>query len=121
MIGTNDDPIQIDKYRFVDKRKYNWGRMLQGDAAALSEDSEADVSDQRNHGRRIDRPWVFGLRKGNDWKYFWVVRRDETNPRTNNSTQMRSRVRHSLQWVGCIQVPKLPWFSALLLITKKTL
>jgi hypothetical protein len=23
MIGTNDDPIQIDKYRFVDKRKYN--------------------------------------------------------------------------------------------------
>lgn len=40
-------------------------------------DGDVEVSNHRNHGQRIDGPWVFGLRKGKDWRYFWVKRRDK--------------------------------------------
>jgi len=76
MVGTMDNPIQIDEARFAGRRKYNRGRMLNGDNAPLSEDSDAEQENNRNHGRRIDGPWVFGLKQGSDCRYFWVERRD---------------------------------------------
>lgn len=77
MIGTFDNPIQIDEARFAGRRKYNRGRMLAGDAPASSEDDDADVANNRNHGARVDGPWVFGLKRGNDCRYFYVLRRDK--------------------------------------------
>jgi hypothetical protein len=44
----------------------------------LSEDSDAYLQNNRNHGRRIDGPWVFGLKQGSDFRYFYVQRRDRT-------------------------------------------
>ena len=32
----------------------------------VSEDEDAEVDNARNHGARIDGPWVFGLRQGHD-------------------------------------------------------
>jgi hypothetical protein len=61
MVKTHLEPIQIDE-----KRKYNRGRMLQGDDPASSEDSDVEVDNQRNHGNRIDDPRVFGLNTGKE-------------------------------------------------------
>lgn len=36
----------------------------------------AEVINNRNYGARIDGPWVFGLKNGNDFRYFYVHRRD---------------------------------------------
>jgi len=41
MVVTTDNPIQIDEARFAGLRKYNRGRMLNGDNATLSDDSDA--------------------------------------------------------------------------------
>ena len=76
MIGTEEEPVQIDEARFAGRRKYNRGRLLEGDRAPNSSDSDAEVANNRNHGRRIDGPWVFGLKKGLDCRYFYVLRRD---------------------------------------------
>ena len=37
-------------------------QLLEGDHPAESEDSDADIENQRNHGARVDGPWVFGLK-----------------------------------------------------------
>lgn len=76
MTGTSTDPIQIDEARFAGRRKYNRGRLLLGDQHPESEESDASVENHRNHGARVDGPWVFGLKKGNDLRYFYVQRRD---------------------------------------------
>uniref|UniRef100_A0A1Y1N6C7 Uncharacterized protein n=1 Tax=Photinus pyralis TaxID=7054 RepID=A0A1Y1N6C7_PHOPY len=56
MTGDDDNPIQIDEARFAGRRKYNRGRMLAGDGAPVSEDSDVEIQNNRNHGRRIDGP-----------------------------------------------------------------
>ena len=61
MLGTGEEPIQIDEARFARKRKYNRGRLLKGNRVPQSEDIDALLEHNRNHGRRIDGPWVFGL------------------------------------------------------------
>ena len=76
MVGTAENPVQIDESRFAGRRKYNRGRMLQGDHAPKEIEEDIEVENNRNHGRRIDGPWVFGLMKGNDCRYFYVQRRD---------------------------------------------
>jgi hypothetical protein len=78
MVGTDVNPIQIDEARFAGRRKYNRGGMLNGDnpPPPRSEDSDADLQNNRNHGRRIDGPWVFALKQGSDCRYFYVQRRD---------------------------------------------
>lgn len=63
--------IQIDESLLRGKRKYNRGRLLQGNQAIPPEDHrdyELDIgengdepSNNRNHGRRIEGPWIFGL------------------------------------------------------------
>ena len=47
MIGTAEDPVQIDEARFAGGRKYN--RLFQGDQPPDSTDSEAEVGNNRNH------------------------------------------------------------------------
>ncbi|KAK4880801.1 hypothetical protein RN001_008947 [Aquatica leii] len=73
---TEKNPVQIHEVRFVGKRKYNRGRMLNGDHPAESNESDAEIENNRNHGRRIDGPWVFGLRLRDEVRYFYVERRD---------------------------------------------
>ncbi|XP_068222000.1 uncharacterized protein [Palaemon carinicauda] len=75
MKGTESSPVQIDEARFAGRRKYNRGRMLDGDHAP-EEDDEETVENNRNHGRRIDGPWVFGLIQGRDVRYFYVEKRN---------------------------------------------
>lgn len=108
MVGNDDNPIEIDESRFAGKRKYHRGRMLQGDAAAESEDSDIDVANQRNHGRRIDGPWVFGLRQGKDWRYFWVQRRDKQTliPIIQRECAPGSLI-HSDEWAAYRCLPSL--------------
>ena len=53
-MGTQENPVEIDETRFAGRRKYNRGRLLKGDKRADSTDSEADVENNRNHGRRIE-------------------------------------------------------------------
>ena len=76
MVGTLDNPIEIDESRFAGKRKYRRGRLLQGDRRPRLRNRAAVVFNNRNHGNRVDGPWVFGLIQGNDVRYFWVERRD---------------------------------------------
>jgi len=77
MLGTAEEPIQIDEDRFAGKRKYNRGRLLRGNRVMQSEDSDALLENNRNHGSRIDGPCVFGLKQGLDCRYFYVNRCDE--------------------------------------------
>lgn len=78
MLGTDDNPIQIDESRFAGRRKYNRGRLLQGDAPANSVDEDVVVQNKQNHGACVDGPWVFGLRQSNDCRYFVVEKRDKS-------------------------------------------
>jgi len=50
MLDTAEEPIQIDEARFAGKRKYNRGRLLQGNRTPQSEDSDALLENNRNHG-----------------------------------------------------------------------
>lgn len=99
MVGTQDDPVQIDEARFAGRRKYNRGRMLHGDHPPESEDSDEDIENNRNHGRRIDGPWVFGLRTKSDIRYFYVLRRDSDTlvPLIQREVQAGSHI-HSDEW-----------------------
>ncbi|KAK4881277.1 hypothetical protein RN001_004596 [Aquatica leii] len=56
--GTEKDPVQIDEARFAGKRNYNRGKMLNGDQPAESNESDAEIKNNQNHGRRINGPWV---------------------------------------------------------------
>ena len=76
MVGTNNNLIQIDEARFAGQRKYNRGRMLNGDNARLSDDSDASAQNNANHGRRIDDPCDFALKQDSDCRYFYVEWRD---------------------------------------------
>lgn len=61
--------VQIDETLLRGKRKYNRGRMLAGDENILQEDRETfrelyegeNINENRNHGMRIEGPWVFGM------------------------------------------------------------
>jgi hypothetical protein len=77
MLGTAEEPIQIDEARFAGKRKYNRVTLLQGNCVPQSEDSDALLENNRYHGRRIDGPRVFGLKQGLDCRYFYVNRRNK--------------------------------------------
>ena len=70
MVGTEVNLVEIDEARFAGRRKYNRDRLLNGDERAESTDSEAGVVNNKNHGQRIDEPWVFGVKNGLDCRYF---------------------------------------------------
>uniref|UniRef100_A0A6P7F9I0 Uncharacterized protein LOC114327708 n=1 Tax=Diabrotica virgifera virgifera TaxID=50390 RepID=A0A6P7F9I0_DIAVI len=76
MVGTIESPIQIDETRFDGYRKYKRKRKSE-DGTGESEDSDDKEENHRNHGERIDGPWLFGLKNRTDCRYFFVERRDE--------------------------------------------
>ena len=47
MLGTAEEPIQIDEAWFAGKRKYNRGRLLQGNRVPESEDRDALLEKQQ--------------------------------------------------------------------------
>jgi len=99
MLGTAEEPIHIDEARFAGKRKYNRGRLLQGNCAPESEDSDALLEYNRNHGRRIDSLWVFGLKQGLDCRHFYVNCRDkETLVSIITRECAQGSVIHSDEW-----------------------
>ena len=101
MKGTHEMPVQIDEARFAGRKKYNRGRLLAGDHGPLSEDSEAEVDNKKNHGARIDGPWVFGLKQGADCRYFYVQRRDkDTLVPIIQSECQKGSVIHSDEWLA---------------------
>ncbi|KAB0794474.1 hypothetical protein PPYR_11313 [Photinus pyralis] len=106
--GTINDPVQIDESRFAGRRKYNRGRLLNGDQAAESDDSDADVENNRNHGRRIDGPWVFGLATKAEVRYFVVQRRDQATLLAiiQREVEMGSVI-HSDEWPAYRQLQAL--------------
>ncbi len=108
MVGTAEDPVQIDEARFAGRRKYNRGRMLQGDQAPDSTDSEVQVQNNRNHGRRIDGSWVFGLKKGNDCRYFYVEKRNRATliPIIQREVAENSLI-HSDEWPAYLVLNRL--------------
>ena len=63
------------------------------------EDDDAEVENKRNHGARVDGPWVFGLRQGNDCRYFLVERRDKNTlvPLIKRECEVGSVI-HSDEW-----------------------
>lgn len=65
--GTNDGSIQINEASFA-------GRGIQnGDNAPLFKGSDAEQRNNKNYGRKIDRPWVFGFKQGSNYRYFCVT------------------------------------------------
>ena len=73
--------------------------MLQGDRVPNSTDSEAEVDNNRNHGRRIGGPWVFGLKKGSDCRYFYVQRRDRATLQPIIQSEVaEGSIMHSDEW-----------------------
>jgi hypothetical protein len=101
MVWTQIDPIQIDEARFAGKRKYNRDRLLNVDQPPSSEDSDIEVQNGRNHGQRVDGPWVFGLKKGSDCRYFYVLRRDKNTllPIIQRECEAGSVI-HSDEWAA---------------------
>ena len=63
------------------------------------EDENAAVVNARNHCARIDGPWVFSLRQGNDCRYFYVQRRDKATllPIIKRECKAGSEI-HSDEW-----------------------
>lgn len=53
MIGTNLETIQTDEAWFAGKQKYRRGRKQYGEDSPQSEDSDAEVENQKNHGHRV--------------------------------------------------------------------
>lgn len=62
IVRNSQNPIQIDEAHFTAQRKYNRDRLLAGDAPPSLKDISAQVINNRNHGARVDGPWVFGLK-----------------------------------------------------------
>lgn len=98
MIGTLEEPIQVDESYFSGRRKYNRGRMQRGDKSAPGEQQarqelvieleswgSVDPSDddgdefsgrptrKNNYGQRVVGPWVVGLYKSKKEVRFYIV------------------------------------------------
>jgi hypothetical protein len=73
--------------------------VIQDDSPSEAEDNIAHVGIKRNHGARVDGPWVFGLCQGNDCRYFVVERHDKgtLKPLIERECQ-RGSVIHSDKW-----------------------
>jgi len=51
--------------------------MLVRDNPPTNTIEEAHVQNNHNHGTWVNGPWVFGLKCGNDSRYFYVERRNK--------------------------------------------
>ncbi|XP_076031782.1 uncharacterized protein LOC143019698 [Oratosquilla oratoria] len=113
MKGTDFSPVQIDEARFAGRRKYNRGRMLDGDHAPEEEDEDEIAENNRNHGRRIDGPWVFGLIQGRDVRYFYVEKRNAETliPIIQREVEVGSVI-HSDEWAAYRQLQQVGFHHA---------
>ncbi len=68
MVSIKEESVQINEARFAGNRKYKRGKIRQ-DHVPESNDSEAEVENNPNHGRRVDGSWILGVKKGGDWRY----------------------------------------------------
>lgn len=71
---NSQNPFQIDEVHFTDWMKYNRSRLLTGNVPPSLDNLEAVVTNNRNHGKRVDGPWAFCLKNGNGCRYFYVNR-----------------------------------------------
>ncbi len=78
MVSIKEESVQINEARFAGNRKYKRGKIRQ-DHVPESNDSEAEVENNPNHGRRVDGSWILGVKKGGDWRYCDA---HTTNPET---------------------------------------
>jgi len=64
-------------------------------------DIYVEVINNQNHGARVDGPWVFGLKNGNDCHYFYVHRRDRETllPIIERECEAGSEI-HSDEWAA---------------------
>ena len=107
MVGTESEPIQIDEARFAGRRKYDKGCMLAGDSSP-NESSPENVKNNRNHGRRMDEPWVFRLIKVEDLRCIYVQKRDAKTLLEIIKREVTSgSTIHSYEWPAYRQLSKL--------------
>jgi len=66
-MGSKNTNIQVDESLMRGKRKYNKGRLLEADIATenvdvneVSDEEEPDFNN-RNYGKKLTGPWVFGM------------------------------------------------------------
>ena len=101
MMGTVINLIQIDEARFAGKRKYNRRRLFNGDQPPSSEDSNAEIQNGKNRGRRMDESLVFKLKNGSDCLYFYVLQRDKNTLLPINQRECEAgSVIHSDEWAA---------------------
>ncbi|KAF4530357.1 hypothetical protein B566_EDAN018488, partial [Ephemera danica] len=106
--------LQIDECLLRGKRKYNRGRLLLGDNRARNDERDelepdeeefvGEIDSNRNHGDRIDGPWIFGLcdRREDgkvDRRFHHVQRRDRATLLPIVETEVhRDTTIHSDEW-----------------------
>ena len=107
MGGTNQI-VQIDESLMRGRRKYNRGRMLQGNRVPPS---------RQNYGRTVVGPWVFGLvwvrpDGKKDLRMFHVVRRDEATLRPIIQQNVAPEtIIMSDEWLAYRNIPNWPNFN----------
>lgn len=73
MVGIKNDPIEIDKVRFVDKSKAIFKEEVIDDELNFEDDDiNLFILKNENLIDKMDRPCIFGLRQGSDFRYFFV-------------------------------------------------
>ncbi len=80
LVGTTENPVQIDESYFGGKAKYGRGRRLKGDRIHRNE-SKAQQELQRQHDSTVDEssvsqvhgPWFFGLNQNERTVRFIIV------------------------------------------------
>ena len=107
--GHGDVEVDESLYR-GEKRKYHWDRMPFGnmpDSGAATAAGADGGGGNRNHGRRIEGPWVFGmlLRRTSELCPFHVQRRDAAilTPLTTRHIAADTTI-HSDEWVAYRQL-----------------
>ena len=68
MVGTPEQPIQVDEAYFSGRRKYNKGRLLEGDIGMQS-----GCNRSNNYGDQVTGPWVLCIYKSKENQRFVVL------------------------------------------------
>ncbi len=109
MVGTSDQPVQIDESYFQGRRKYNRGRLLLGDKkAAMAQEKESGAKDDDADDDESKGPWVFGLYERKDSIRFYLVENRKSStliPLILDNVKSGSTI-VSDEWAAYKQIPK---------------